>query len=533
VGSVVVWRGLAYVSPLAPSGALVEVRGEPAVVGSEGGKLLLHVLKSNLTRLIMVLDVGVLGAFYDEGSGRLYVAGSTGTDTLLVEYDVAGERVSVRPLNIGRGLWGVSTKRSVYVLVEGGGLYRVGAVEGPRLVASGVSSVNYPADSVDCFTAVAGGRVVKVCDYPGGPVLKELAVPAELGEVVSADWWGDYVAASTTRGIYVFSEKPLELVVSAPSVVYAGEAFAFKVAGNYSMVVAKIAGMVYSGNGTLEASARLPRGNHTLEVTACRGFFCLVRTMNVLALPRPLRLKALYPAKAAPYEEVELLVQAVDVLANKTVEVACTIRDARGRLEKGFTAGESVRVPALPDITSAVFRITCGGGDYAEESTEVRVALSPPPYAVNLTYRGAGVLAVSAYDKYTREPWRGLIVVTVNEKLLFSDVGSVLVNLTPGTNKLLVELYEGNVLAYSEEVVVVYYEDIWRVPAGEKVVVGDRVVVIATTTTTTMVVPVNVPVEVKVVDPVVTVAVALLAAGATYALLLILGRAPFARRGGR
>jgi hypothetical protein len=56
-----------------------------------------------------------------------------------------------------------------------------------------------------------------------------------------------------------------------------------------------------------------------------------------------------------------------------------------------------------------------------------------------------------------------------------SGSGRVLVTLPPGEVVLRVSLVRGNVTYYVEELRVVYYEDIYKVPVGERVIVADRV----------------------------------------------------------
>ncbi|MEM1804316.1 MAG: hypothetical protein QXR80_07445, partial [Desulfurococcaceae archaeon] len=324
----------------------------------------------------------------------------------------------------------------------------------------------------------------------------------------AADWWNNIVAVASDTGVYVYSFKPVEFHVEAPSRVYAGDVFEIRVYGNYSRVYLFTDEHVYSSTGELVASTSLPRGAHSLVVRACVGVYCAVDVATVVASARPLKLEASYPSEAEPYQPVLIEVKALDVLWGKPAETTCTIEDQRGRVSKSFRTGQIVEVPAFPHVSTGVFRITCGGDDYYElMQLKVEIKLIKPYLDVKLDFTAPPVLSVYGYDVYTGEYWSGLVIVEVNGERV-SGVGSVNVTLKPGISRLHVALAYNNITLVTKEYTVLYYE----APSVNESVVITRTIYVPHV------------VEVKTVDPLVIVATASLAAGATYALFTLIRR---------
>jgi len=176
--------------------------------------------------------------------------------------------------------------------------------------------------------------------------------------------------------------------------------------------------------------------------------------------------------------------------------------------------------------------VTCGGGNYEIVSVTVRSKLTEPYLKIKFNYYGSGLLEISGYDVYTGEDWDGLVVVEyLDLDIVVTGERSALVTLPPGSTRLNISLVKNNITYYTEEVTVVYYEDVFMVPAGMPVIVGDRVKVDVYTLTETITRPIPVYYEIRVVDPLIVAATAAFTAGAVYAILMILGRLPRIKRG--
>jgi hypothetical protein len=192
-----------------------------------------------------------------------------------------------------------------------------------------------------------------------------------------------------------------------------------------------------------------------------------------------------------------------------------------------FPQGRNITIPAIPDVDSAVFTVICGGGKYENVTASVRSKLTEPYLKIKLRYYGSGLLEISGYDKYTGEAWSGLIRVEyLNLNITVTGENSTLITLPLGSTQLRVSLVKNNITYYVEELTVVYYEDVFMVPAGEEVIVADRVKVDVYTLTETITRPFPVYHEIRVVDPLVVAATAAFTAGAVYAILMLLGKLP-------
>jgi len=508
--------GRVYPSPV--DGVPVLIDGRPALVGSRGGYLVLHYLDVGLEERVAPLNVTVVEALHD--AGTVFGVGLAGGTVIFFSYDTVGRAFAFRPLAIGVLAQATATTGRVYALSADGVLYSIDRDGVVLRVAEGVSALYYPADSVDSFTALAAGRVLKVGE-PG----VVLEYPAPPGRVLSVDWCGDVLAASTDSGVYVATTKPLYASVRAPGVAYAGEEVEVGVWGAYDTVVVRVGGRVTTGRGNLTVREVLPPGRVAIEVRACRGVFCVENSTSILVLRRPLRLRVHYPATVPPYSPLEILVEALDGVTNASATVNCTIRDPRGRVEVSTVSGARVTATAVPDVDSAVLVVACGGGFYEVAEATVRSRLAEPYLRVGARYYGSGLLEVYGYDRYTGDTWDGGVVVEYLGMRVVGE-GRALVTLPPGEVVLRVSLVRGNVTYYAEELKVTYYEDVYMVPAGERVVVADRVRVDVYTRTETVTRPFPVYHEVRVVDPLVIAVTAAFTAGCLYAVLLVLGRLP-------
>jgi len=455
---------------------------------------------------------------------------STGTDLLYFEYNYRNHGgFTYRSLVISSLKQAVATTRKIYVLTEGGVLYAITSGGNLTYIMSNVSALYYPADSVDSFVALTSESVVKITDSGDNITIDEYPLPpVNLGEIYAVDWWGSVLAAATSRGVYVATTKPLYVVINAPISIYAGELIRVDVIGVYDSVVVDIAGRVYSGAGNLSIyTVLLSPGNITVTARACRGVFCVVNTTSILVKQRPLEVRVYYSDRVKPYDPLTVFVETIDKLSNSSVVVSCSISDPGRRVNESFPSGRNITIPAIPDVDSAVFTVICGGREYEVVTASVRSKLIEPYLKIKLRYYGSGLLEISGYDKYTGEAWSGLIRVEyLNLNITVTGENSTLITLPLGSTQLRVSLVKNNITYYVEELTVVYYEDVFMVPAGEEVIVADRVKVDVYTLTETITRPFPVYHEIRVVDPLVVAATAAFTAGAVYAILMLLGKLP-------
>jgi len=511
------------------------VDNKPLFIGSRGEGVVLYDLEFGNSSTITLLNITVVEALYDESRGVVFGVGSTGTSLLYFEYNYRNHGVfTYRSLVISSLKQAVATTRRIYVLTEGGVLYAITSGGNLTYITSNVSALYYPADSVDSFVALTSESVVKITDSGDNIIIDKYPLPlVNLGEIYAVDWWGSVLAAATSRGVYVATTKPLYVVINAPVSTYAGEPTTVNVTGVYDSVVVDIAGRVYSGAGNLSIyTVLLSPGNIAVTAKACRGVFCAVNTTSILVKQRPLGVRLSYPGSVKPYDPLMIFVEAFDKLTNKSVVVSCSISDPLRRVYRAFESGGNITLPAVPDVDSAVFTVTCGGREYEVVSATVRSKLTEPYLKIKLRYYGSGLLEVSGIDKYTGDAWRGLVRVKyLDLNITVEGENSALITLPLGSTRLNVSLVKNNVTYYAEELTVVYYEDVFMVPAGEAVIVADRVRVDVYTLTQTITRPFPVYHEIRVTDPLVVAATAAFTAGAVYAILMLLGRLPRFKRG--
>lgn len=511
-------------------GVPLVVNGTPVIIGTRGGYVEYYNLKTKKSERLRPYQISIVGAACSE-QGLIFGVGLAGGELLYFEYDGVNfkgpRRVPITPPV--REV--VSTTSRIYVLTSSGDLYYITSASGesPIYVASGVEALYYPSDSVNSFVALARDGVLKIVETSSGVEIYDYSLPpVDLSEIRAVDWWGSVLAAATSRGVYVATTKPLYVVIKAPVSVYAGEPVRVDVSGVYESVVVTISGKVYRGSGNMSIyPVYLLPGNTTVVARACRGVFCAENTTSIFVKPRPLEVRVYYPEKTRPYDSLTILVDTIDKLNNRSVVVSCNISDPYKRLFRSFYSGSNITVPALPDIDSSVFTISCGGREYEVVSVTVRSKLTEPYLRIKLTYYGSGLLEVSGYDKFTNRAWDGLVVVDyLDLNITVVEERRALITLPLGSTRLRVSLAKNNITYYVEEFTVVYYEDVFKVPPGEEVRVADRIRVDVYTLTQTITRPVPVYYEIRVIDPLVIAATAAFTAGAVYAILMLLGKLP-------
>lgn len=520
VGDVAVVGLKAYYSPQARRGAVLLVEGKPTVLGVENSRLVLHYLETGVVEYVADLNVTVYAAVYDSATDTVYAVATYGRTLLLLRYNALTRVFTYEPLPVVLVKQVFSTTRSLYILAGDNVLYRVKLRE-TRLepVAPGYS-VFYPADSVDSFTLLGSGELVKIEER--GERLETRSYPLlTLKAVYAADWWDPILAVAGENGVYLASLQPLSVSVNAPLRVYAGEEFAVSVKGEYASVYLLVGKTTYTSSGDFTVNLSLPAGVYTVKAVACRGVYCTTLEGSVTVERRPVRISAHYPEKAKPYERLVVLVEVFDVVANASIGVACTIRDPERRVNVAFESGKPVEVSAIPFDVKALFTVECLGGEYYENAeTVVAVHLTEPYLAVNISMEKPGLLGIQGYDVYTGEPWRGLVTVEV-DGVRFAGGGVVKVTLKPGRSLLRVTLARNNVVVFEREYEVYYYHELLYETAT--VTIKETRALLVTVTT---------PVETRAVEPLILAVVALFSAGATYALMVLIARrARIAKRG--
>jgi len=522
----VVVAGKFYEIPVDLNGAPVVVNNKPLIIGTRGEGTVIYDLELRNKTTITTSNIVVLEALYDEFKDSIFGVGLLGEVLHYIEYNVTTGSSRIKPLDISP-VQVIATTSRIYVLDTSGVLHVITSSGETLSVVENIVKLYYPADSVDSFTALTASSVLKIVETES-EIYEYPLPPVPVSDIYAVDWWGSILAVATSSGVYVATTKPVYVFIRAPVSVYAGEFFRVEVSGVYDSVVVNINGRVYYGSATL----RLPPGNFTVTARACRGVFCVENTTSILVLRRPLEVRVEYPSVTKPYDSLTVFVETIDKLTNTSVVVSCTISDPRGRVHRVFTSSRNITVPAIPDVDSSVFTVTCGGGNYEIVSVTVRSKLTEPYLKIKFNYYGSGLLEISGYDVYTGEDWDGLVVVEyLDLDIVVTGERSALVTLPPGSTRLNISLVKNNITYYTEEVTVVYYEDVFMVPAGMPVIVGDRVKVDVYTLTETITRPFPVYYEIRVVDPLIVAATAAFTAGAVYAILMILGRLPRIKRG--
>jgi len=523
IGDVIISRGFAY--KVNVPGAPVYVDGELAVVTTYGGWLRLYYVNRGVEEKIYQMSLRIFEATYNSSSKMLYIIASSETSTYILKYNISSKIFYYEPLNIGSALQVFSTSKSVYILTDEGALYRVELSTSKTMLIDYGSKIFYPADSPNSLILLGKRKVVKIIDYGSSINFEERQLP-NVDSVYAVDWYGPLIAVATNLGVYIASTKSLELSINYPTTVYAGQLFTIRVASSYPIVITSIDNSMFrSSNGVIVANISLPKGVHKVGVVTCLGILCIHREGNITSIPKPLKLVVYYPAEVRPYQNISIAIRTFDALSNYETKVSCVIRDSHGNIYK-VLSGSETSVVATPDIDSAVFTITCGNEYYAEESKIIKIDFSEPYLAIKTIYNGSGNLCLTGYNKYLETPWNDEIKIVLNNKNTSLGKGIACVKLRPGDNKLSVFLIRNNITYYSQNLDVVYYENVWSVPAGERVVIGDRV----TTTTVVVTKTEKFPVvyEVKTIDPLAAIGIAVLASSITYVALLLVNKA---RRG--
>lgn len=504
------------------SGVPLVVDGKPAVLGLYEGYVALHYLGTALVEKIAPVNISIAEALLSKT--LIYGVGLAEGRALFFTYNVTSKAFTLKPLAVESFETAVAVGDRIYILSRGGALYAVDRTGNVIGIASGVLKLFYPADSVNSFTALTSNRILKVnslgiaSEYPAPP-----------SSIYAIDWCGDVLAASTASGVFIATTRPLYASIQAPRAVYAGELTEIRVSGIYETAVIRIGDRVWSTRGAVVLREALPPGNISIMVKACRGLFCIENSSSVLVLRRPLEVRVRYPQVVRPYDTMEVFVEAVDKLWNRSVSVNCSIRDPSNRLALYLTSGQGIAVPALPDVDSSVFVVSCGGGYYDTAQAIVRARLSEPYLKIGLKYYGSGLLELYGYNKFTGEVWNHSVVVKYLN-ITVSGRGRALITLPPGETTLRVLLMRGNTTYYVEELKVKYYEDVMKAPTGEPVILADRVKIEVYTMTETITRQFPVYYEVRTVDPMVIAVTAAFTAGCVYAILMLLGKLPKIRK---
>lgn len=522
LSNIIYTNGSIYFTPVAKAGSLLEVPEGVGVVGVYNETIVLHVIRTGEIIEVYPIPLDVVAGFYSNETGILYVAISTSDDTLILEYNLTSRTILKypTPLGIGRTIQSVATKYSIFLLTEAGFLYRFKPGERPVLIDSG-DVVFYPAENLNSFTLKSKGRIVHVVDEENETRVDRIQIPEDLGLILSCDWWGPIVAVTTENGVYISSTEEIEVKLDAPRQVYAGEQFNITVTGSYETAIINVSGYTLLYKGSFSTSLSLPNGEHWIRVRACKGPICRMIEHYIYVAPRPLKIYLNYTAVAEPYQDVDIFVDVIDLLTGERARTSCVLEESSGRVKLLVSPGNAVTVPAIPDIDSSVYTVSCGGGEYARSIDVVRIKLERLPYRASLKYKGMGTLEIQAYNVYTGEQWRHGLAVRVNS-VLFKGESLVEALLNPGENRIDIYLVIGEREVFLEEIVVTYYEDVSALTPTEEVLVADRV----ETVTTTVLKPVFLPepIEVERPDPLVTFSAAVLSAGATYALLTLISR---------
>jgi len=401
--------------------------------------------------------------------------------------------------------------------------------------------------SDDVLYRLAGGRVTPVFGYEAffypagagagdavlytGHRLIAVRLGAESVAVLatvdyrSTPLWADYdgfkffVASGTGIEMYIRDPAPA-VSVAVPPVVYVGEDIIVVVSGNYTTATVSGPGATYTiteTNTTLKFKANIP-GKYEIVAVACTvPGACTRVAVPVTVAPRPLEILVEAPENVTPYQPFTVNVEAYDAITMELADNVLCTAEVEGYGIVGTTVPGPITLPAVPTGTSVVVHLTCRGPTYQETTKTLALALSEPYLDADLDYLGAGKFRIHVYNKFTGQPYTGEIYYYVNGLGPQIPTPDLTFTLQPGEYNITIEAVFNNVPIYRETIPVRYYETIFEVPAGERVIVGDRIIEVVKNQTVTVTVT-KTQVEVKEIPTLSPgLAVALLFAGALIA----------------
>jgi hypothetical protein len=432
----------------------------------------------------MVVGAGTAG-------DSVYVLLSSETGTLMIEYNpVQAElTMAIYDLRVSKGYF----VDGVFVATGESAIYAI-SMNGFKVLGY-ASKFIYPADDMKSFVQVLPPYITIAEIRNGTMVVTDKFFYLEY--VKAADYANGKAVAVFQDGVYLYSgvEYP-KVDVSAPAVVMANESFTVNVTGKFDYVEVTIGTETYTANSSPAVfNITLPwPGEHTIVVKACASqTACLATEKKIIVTPRPLKLRLSYPEKVDPYSTFELSIEAYDGLTNEKVEdVRCIVEVAGTNEAKQVTPFTNVSLNAVPVGLDVPLTVKCWGDAYEQVMKSVSIPVSEPYMNVSLTYVGGGKFIVEAYNAITKEPFDGTIVVRVNgSRSVYSR--RALIKVPPGEHIIEIELVKGNVVYLITRYVIKYYENVMEAPAGEPIIVGDRVVTQTVTKTVNHTVTVTTP----------------------------------------
>jgi len=456
--------------------------------------------------------------YYDGAEDRLIFAAAA--DFTIIDAAMSGDRVYVvlaAPLNISILIsCNVSTPASArilkviggsitwskflgtsFVYLVGGTLYVYNLDSGDTSVLdTAVSRIIYPVLNPDSFAVVTRG-LIKVYTYGASSPLIYFTPPGV--EVYSVDVDGDILVAATSDGIYIYGKDMPTLDVSAPVTAFVYEPIAINLTGSFDYAYITVDGRRYENRSNLVFVVIDEPGVHNITVTACRGLLCVSRTVQVAVKARTMSISVSAPKSAEPYSRLEIGITVTDTSTGLPVDAVCRVRISDSEHIYAASRGRiNITAASVPKGAEIPITVTCSATGYMESSVSLSIPISSYYYVADLVYTGGGVFTVRAYNNYTGEPFNGIIEAAVDGVPVSIAENKIVVS--PGNHTIEVVMRIGDAVVGRYVWTVTYYSDISEVPAGQQVVVGDRVQRIVSVVTTTKTTTVPVPAVIETVN---------------------------------
>jgi len=463
-----------------------------------------------------LLGVGALGS-----SIHLLLASPTGS--VFLEWSPGGPiRVSVFNVVLDDV---VAYSGGFFVANGAEGVYVIGR-DGASLALGGYRAVKVGLNG-EILASGGGKLLVMVAEGGGLRLVREYGVSG----VVDADYGGGMLAY--TDGLKV-SQIPLEawrrvdLVV--PDSVIALEPVEVAVVGEFRVAQVRLPGV-----GVVNLTPTSPKytwrpptpGVYVVTALVDTGGSIEAISKTVSVAPRPAILTVRVGApEVKPYSSVTLTLEVRDGLRGTP------LRDVLGEClvtVAGRTYPARPWTPTMVQATPVGLEVPIEAfcrlpQPYSEARASTVLRVNESYIEVRLSYRGSGILEVTAWNKYTGEPVDGELRVLVDGSITTVKAGGTIRLPRPGVWEVKWELLsQGVTLARGVERVE-YYGDLREAPQVRELLVADRLVTVTTTETSFVESPVVVTREVARVDPLTALlsfVAGLALAGAPLVILLI------------
>ena len=497
--------------PVDTMGIPVNINGKVEVVYiDKNGIELYDGLKSNIIYPISPSNTIVSAGYNTRTNEILILVKSQNNTGLILGYNTSTTTTSIRILNNDINV-GYYVNGSFIILSDG--IVLKATLDKTETITSGERLI-YPENSTDEFVVISPS-IISIYKLDKGKIEIVKSIPT-IREVKYIDVQGTDIVASTDDGIYYYGSKVPEVDVHAPSIVTVGETFTVEVNGTFQKAYVSLDtnSFILSKPKTIKMTVSTI-GRHVLSVKACEGSYCITSSQIITAKPRPLSIDIEAPDSVEPYKQFPIKIHVYDSLSHSPPSgVSCTIKTlGDGRSYILTSTDGTVNLTAIPVGLEVPVQVSCSGLEYGVVNKTVSIPVSSYYYDVKILYEGGGKIKLYAYNKYTNEPFKGIIQVSVDNSkpVIVPNKGEFIVS--PGTHNVTVKLVKNGVTYGVFSYKVKYYSNIDKAPPSEPIIVGDRVEQVTKYINKTKTVPVVKPVTVTKVNTPVILAVLILGLG--------------------